>query len=180
MAFQLKKEQLHTNGLIGATFPDKRDDDPLNWGKVAAGLAGSHVEDVKAMATTFSCREVVLQGAGLSVAQVAAIARRPNDVHVVLDAHTAKARVDESSNWVLSCAMKGTDTYGVTTGTKTIPKPPNRLPNPNRMAASPIRTITRLGSSSGVNVWSLANNGWFHRKTEHLSETEEWNWEWFL
>ena len=109
MAFQLEKEQPHTT--------EKRDDDPLGWGKVAAGLAGSHVEEVKAMATTFfSCREVVLQGAGLSVAQVAAIARRPNDVHVVLDAHTAKARVDESSNWVLSCAMKGTDTYGVTTG----------------------------------------------------------------
>jgi len=63
----------------------------------------------------FDCREVVLEGAGLSVAHVAAIARR-TDVSVSLDACTAKARVDESSNWVLSCAMKGTDTYGVTTG----------------------------------------------------------------
>ncbi|KAG0625552.1 hypothetical protein M758_2G064400 [Ceratodon purpureus] len=126
MAFQLEQQQPHTNGLIGATFPEKslvelcdvkaQHDDPLNWGKVAAGLAGSHVEEVKAMAATFfECREVVLEGAGLSVAQVAAIARRPQ-VKVVLDAATAKARVDESSDWVLSCAMKGTDTYGVTTG----------------------------------------------------------------
>ena len=131
MAFQLEQQQPHTNGLIGATFPEKslvelcdvkaQHDDPLNWGKVAAGLAGSHVEEVKAMAATFfECREVVLEGAGLSVAQVAAIARRPQ-VKVVLDAVTAKARVDESSDWVLSCAMKGTDTYGVTTGTSKIP-----------------------------------------------------------
>lgn len=134
MAFQLA-EQPHTNGLIGATFPEKakamslapelcnaregvRSDDPLNWAKVAAGMSGSHVEEVKAMAATFfDCREVVLEGANLSVAHVAAIARRP-DVKVVLDAATAKARVDESSNWVVSCAMKGTDTYGVTTGTE--------------------------------------------------------------
>lgn len=122
-------QQPHTNGLIGATFPERGlataalrssdgnvDDDPLNWGRVAAGLAGSHWEEVKRMvAAFFECREVVLEGAGLSVAQVAAIARRP-DVKVVLDAATAKARVDESSKWVLSCALKGTDTYGVTTG----------------------------------------------------------------
>lgn len=129
-------EQPHTNGLIGATFPEKSlmmaevciipekaccnddADDPLNWGRVAAGLAGSHLEEVKEMvAAFFECKEVVLEGAGLSVAQVAAIARRP-EVKVVLDARTAKARVDESSDWVLSCAMKGTDTYGVTTGTQ--------------------------------------------------------------
>jgi hypothetical protein len=152
MAFQLEQQQPHTNGLIGATFPEKslgelcdvgaQRDDPLNWGKVAAGLAGSHAEEVQAMAATFAaCREVVLEGAGLSVAQVAAVARRPN-VKVTLDAATAKARVDESSNWVLSCATKGTDTYGVTTG-KSIQSQSTQL----QFAQSrPITPLLRIGA----------------------------------
>lgn len=94
----------------------KKGHDPLNWGKVAAGLSGSHLEEVKKMVETFyKCREVVLEGASLTVACVAAIARKP-EVKVVLNADVAKGRVDESSNWVLANAMKGTDTYGVTTG----------------------------------------------------------------
>lgn len=94
----------------------KKVHDPLNWGKVAAGLSGSHLGEVKKMVETFyKCSEVVLEGASLTVACVAAIARRP-EVKVVLNADVAKRRVDESSNWVLANAMKGTDTYGVTTG----------------------------------------------------------------
>ena len=90
--------------------------DPLNWGRVAAGLSGSHLEEVKRMVHTFfECEQVMLEGASLTVADVTAIARRP-DVKVALNAEVAKSRVDESSNWVLSNAMKGTDTYGVTTG----------------------------------------------------------------
>lgn len=90
--------------------------DPLNWGRVAAGLSGSHLEEVKRMVHTFfECDHVMLEGASLTVADVTAIARRP-DVKVALNAEVAKSRVDESSNWVLSNAMKGTDTYGVTTG----------------------------------------------------------------
>jgi len=90
--------------------------DPLNWGRVAAGLSGSHLEEVKRMVHTFfECDQVMLEGASLTVADVTAIARRP-DVKVALNAEVAKSRVDESSNWVLSNAMKGTDTYGVTTG----------------------------------------------------------------
>lgn len=68
----------------------------------------------------FECSVVVLEGASLTIAQVAAIARRPEG-KVVLDADTAKERVDESSDWVLSCALKGTDTYGVTTGNSANP-----------------------------------------------------------
>lgn len=105
-----------TNEGLDLCIGTDRVSDPLNWGKVAAGLSGSHLEEVKRMCATFDeCEEVVLEGASLTVAHVAAIARRP-DVKVVLDAEVAKARVDESSNWVLSNAMKGTDTYGVTTG----------------------------------------------------------------
>ncbi|CAK9211603.1 unnamed protein product [Sphagnum troendelagicum] len=93
------------------------DPDPLNWGKVAARyMQGSHLDEVKRMVTTFyQVDEVVMHGVDLTVAQVAAVARRP-DVRVVLDAANAKGRVDESSNWVLTKIMKGGDIYGVTTG----------------------------------------------------------------
>jgi phenylalanine ammonia-lyase len=91
--------------------------DPLNWGKTAAAMQGSHLEEVKQMVQTYyNCSKVVLEGADLTVAHVAAVARRPEAVQVVLNAEVAKSRVDDSSNWVLHHAMKGTDTYGVTTG----------------------------------------------------------------
>ncbi len=59
--------------------------DPLNWGKVAARyMQGSHLDEVKQMVTTFyQVDEVVMHGVDLTVAQVAAVARRP-DVRVVL------------------------------------------------------------------------------------------------
>jgi phenylalanine ammonia-lyase len=111
------------SGLIGS--PEmcvklgaaRHDPDPLNWGKVAARyMQGSHLDEVKQMVTTFyQVDEVVMHGVDLTVAQVAAVARRP-DVRVVLDAANAKGRVDESSNWVLTKIMKGGDIYGVTTG----------------------------------------------------------------
>jgi phenylalanine ammonia-lyase len=93
------------------------DPDPLNWGKVAAGyMQGSHFDEVKQMVTTFyQVDEVVIRGVDLTVAQVVAVARRP-EVRVVLDAPNAKGRVDESSNWVLTKIMNGGDIYGVTTG----------------------------------------------------------------
>jgi phenylalanine ammonia-lyase len=93
------------------------DPDPLNWGKVAAGfMQGSHLDEVKEMVTTFyQVDEVVIHGVDLTVAQVAAVARRP-EVRVVLDAANAKARVDESSNWVLANIKKGVYIYGVTGG----------------------------------------------------------------
>lgn len=91
-------------------------DDPLNWGRAAKALEGSHLEEVKSFIRTFfEAKEVRLEGQSLTVAHVAAIARRP-EVMVELDAAVAKKRVDESSNWVLAKIMKGSDIYGVTTG----------------------------------------------------------------
>jgi len=90
--------------------------DPLNWGKVAAAMRGSHLDEVKEMVRTFyQVDEVAIEGVNLTVAQVAAVARRP-EVRVVLDSANAKNRVDESSNWVLTKIMNGGDIYGVTTG----------------------------------------------------------------
>ncbi|CAK9220185.1 unnamed protein product [Sphagnum troendelagicum] len=90
--------------------------DPLNWGKVAAAMRGSHLEEVKEMVRTFyDVDEVAIEGVNLTVAQVAAVARRP-EVRVVLDTENAKSRVDASSNWVLTKIMNGGDIYGVTTG----------------------------------------------------------------
>lgn len=90
--------------------------DPLNWGKAAKALQGSHFEEVKLMVESyFGSHEVSIEGKSLTIADVTAVARRP-EAKVRLDAVSAKARVDESSNWVLQNMLKGTDTYGVTTG----------------------------------------------------------------
>ncbi|OAE27954.1 hypothetical protein AXG93_3309s1510 [Marchantia polymorpha subsp. ruderalis] len=90
--------------------------DALHWARAAEAGAGSHWEEVKAMVSEFEqAKEVVIQGVTLSVAQVSAVARNPQ-VTVVLDAATAKERVDASNNWVAHNMTKGTDTYGVTTG----------------------------------------------------------------
>lgn len=92
--------------------------DPLNWVRTSEASEGSHLDEVKLMVDTyFGAAEVVIEGVNLSVAQVAAVARRPlAELKVRLDAEAAKERVDVSSNWVLSTMLKGTDTYGVTTG----------------------------------------------------------------
>jgi phenylalanine ammonia-lyase len=90
--------------------------DPFNWGKAAAAMKSSHLDEVKEMVKTFyESKEVAIEGVNLTIAQVAAVARRP-EVRVVLDAENAKSRVDESSNWVLTKIMNGGDIYGVTTG----------------------------------------------------------------
>lgn len=90
--------------------------DPLNWAKTAKAMEGSHLDEVKGFVKTFTeSKFVSLEGVSLTVAHVAAVARRP-EVQVVLDAATAKQRVDESSNWVLQKIMRGSDIYGVTTG----------------------------------------------------------------
>ncbi|KAL3688280.1 hypothetical protein R1sor_014589 [Riccia sorocarpa] len=90
--------------------------DPLHWERAAKALQGSHWEEVKRMVNEFDqTKEVAIQGVTLTVSQVTAIARNP-DVAVVLDAATAKERVDKSNDWVMSHMVRGTDTYGVTTG----------------------------------------------------------------
>lgn len=91
--------------------------DPFNWAAAAAPLQGSHVEEVKEMVKAFFDEgDVKLDGNSLTVAQVASIARRGGEGRVMLDASVAKERVDQSAAWVLNNIMKGTDTYGVTTG----------------------------------------------------------------
>lgn len=90
--------------------------DPLNWARTTKAMEGSHLDEVKGYVKIFNeTKEVRLEGQSLTVADVAAVARRP-EVLVHLDAAIAKARVDESSNWVLAKIMKGSDIYGVTTG----------------------------------------------------------------
>ncbi|CAM6092433.1 unnamed protein product [Calypogeia fissa] len=89
--------------------------DPLGWGRASELLTGSHVDEVMKMVKEYDAiEEVKIQGVSLTVAQVAAVARK--SAKVALDASVAKSRVDESSNWVLDNMLKGTDTYGVTTG----------------------------------------------------------------
>eukprot|EP00249_Psilotum_nudum_P018865 c26992_g2_i1 orf=529-2835(-) len=89
---------------------------PPHWVKASEALQSSHFEEVRRMIKQFyETEKVVLQGSDLTIGQVAAITQR-SEVKVELDALVAKQRVDESSNWVLNNILKGTDTYGVTTG----------------------------------------------------------------
>jgi phenylalanine ammonia-lyase len=91
--------------------------DPLNWGKAAEGLSGSHLDEVKRMVAEFREPLVKIQGASLSVAQVAAVAvgAGGGEARVELD-ESARERVRASSDWVMGSMMNGTDSYGVTTG----------------------------------------------------------------
>lgn len=109
---------LDSSLCIGSVMIDSETScsDPLQWARAAAVLQCSHLEEVRGMVKTFTeCKEVMLEGMSLTVAHVAAVARRL-EVRVVLDIAVAKTRVDKSSNWVLSKIMKGSDIYGVTTG----------------------------------------------------------------
>jgi hypothetical protein len=49
--------------------------DPLNWGRAARAMEGSHLEEVKSYIKTFyETKEVRLEGMSLTIAHVAAIA----------------------------------------------------------------------------------------------------------
>ncbi|CAL5015907.1 unnamed protein product [Urochloa decumbens] len=95
--------------------PPRAAADPLNWGKAAEDLSGSHLEAVKRMVEEYRTPLVKIEGASLSVAQVAAVANGAGDARVELD-ESARGRVKASSDWVMSSMMNGTDSYGVTTG----------------------------------------------------------------
>lgn len=117
-AMYMKKQKITDQSLNCKQFShlSSGSDDPLNWGRTAAKLQGSHLDEIKHMvAAYFDTTEVTIEGVTLTVGQVTAVARRPQ-VQVVLDAANAKARVDESSDWVLNKIMNGGDIYGVTTG----------------------------------------------------------------
>ncbi|VAI58680.1 unnamed protein product [Triticum turgidum subsp. durum] len=88
--------------------------DPLNWGKAAEELTGSHLDEVKRMVADYRKPVVTIEGASLSIAKVAAVAAA-GEVVVELD-ESARARVKASSDWVMNSMMNGTDSYGVTTG----------------------------------------------------------------
>jgi phenylalanine ammonia-lyase len=101
---------------MSAAAPAPRASDPLNWGKAAEDLSGSHLEEVKRMVAEFREPVVKIQGASLSIAQVAAVAAGAgSEARVELD-ESARERVKASSDWVMSSMMNGTDSYGVTTG----------------------------------------------------------------
>nr|AMQ23632.1 phenylalanine ammonia-lyase 1 [Silene littorea] len=101
------------NGLCIAKPNSINPADPLNWGKAAEAVSGSHLDEVKKMVEEYRNPAVKLVGETLSVAQVAAVAR--SSVPVELSA-AAMDRVKASSDWVMDSMSKGTDSYGVTTG----------------------------------------------------------------
>ncbi|VAH12806.1 unnamed protein product [Triticum turgidum subsp. durum] len=88
--------------------------DPLNWGKAAEELSGSHLDAVKRMVDEYRRPVVTMEGASLTIAMVAAVAAG-SDTRVELD-ESARGRVKESSDWVMNSMANGTDSYGVTTG----------------------------------------------------------------
>jgi phenylalanine ammonia-lyase len=58
---------------------------------------------------------VKIEGASLSIAQVAVVTTGAGEARVELD-ESARSRVKASSDWVMNSMMNGTDSYGVTTG----------------------------------------------------------------
>nr|AAW80643.1 phenylalanine ammonia lyase [Struthiopteris spicant] len=93
----------HVDGKIAET---------PHWLKAAEAMQGSHFEEVKCMVREFlDTKEVVLRGSGLTVGQVAAVTDRVG-IHVALDEADAKARVDESADWVLKNVGKFTTGFG--------------------------------------------------------------------
>lgn len=89
---------------------------PPHWKKAAEALQSTHFDEVRRMVSQFrNAQTVDLQGTTLTVAQVAAVARRPG-VTIKLDEAAAKARVERSATWVADNIARGADVYGVTTG----------------------------------------------------------------
>ncbi|KAG1334243.1 phenylalanine ammonia-lyase [Cocos nucifera] len=89
---------------------------PPHWKKAAEALDCAHFDEVHRMISQFSSlSSVKIEGTTLTVAAVAAIARRAT-VSIELDAASARSRVDRSAAWVAEKIDCGTDTYGVTTG----------------------------------------------------------------
>jgi phenylalanine ammonia-lyase len=105
--------QVAANG-DGLCMAAPRAADPLNWGKAAEELTGSHLDEVKRMVAEYRLPVVKIEGASLSIAKVAAVAAA-GKTKVELD-ESARERVKASSDWVMNSMANGTDSYGVTTG----------------------------------------------------------------
>jgi phenylalanine ammonia-lyase len=88
---------------------------PTERGKAAEELMDSHLDEVKKMVVEYRQPLVKIEGASLTIAQVAAVAAGDGEVWVELD-ESARERVKASSDWVMNSMMNGTDSYGVTTG----------------------------------------------------------------
>ncbi|WOL12946.1 hypothetical protein Cni_G21715 [Canna indica] len=104
-----------SNGFLNGVCLSKAAADPLNWGKAAEALTGSHLDEVKRMVEEFRKPVVRLEGATLSISHVAAVAAGSEAVRVELS-EAAREGVRASSEWVMESMNKGTDSYGVTTG----------------------------------------------------------------
>ncbi|EAY86765.1 hypothetical protein OsI_08145 [Oryza sativa Indica Group] len=105
--------QVAADGINGLCMAAPRAD-PLNWGKAAEEMSGSHLDEVKRMVAEYRQPLVKIEGASLRIAQVAAVAAA-GEARVELD-ESARERVKASSDWVMNSMMNGTDSYGVTTG----------------------------------------------------------------
>ncbi|XBI86972.1 hypothetical protein VPH35_025111 [Triticum aestivum] len=83
--------------------------DPLNWGKAAEELSGSHLDAVKRMVEEYRRPVVTMEGASLTIGMVATVAAGAV-TRVELD-ESARGRVKESSGWVMNSMTNGTDSY---------------------------------------------------------------------
>jgi phenylalanine ammonia-lyase len=77
-------------------------------------LTTFHLRRVLRMVASYRQPLVKIEGASLSIAQVAAVATGVSEARVELD-ESARSRVKASSDWVMNSMMNGADSYDVTT-----------------------------------------------------------------
>lgn len=92
------------------------DGDSLNWACAAEAMKCCHLDEVKSyMKTYYKSAQIVVEGKDLTVAHVAAIARRP-EVLFKMNSKVAKSKVDECCDWLDRKIEEGRSIPGVTTG----------------------------------------------------------------